>query len=77
MLNLHFWLIPALLFVLPQLTTADEAACNYLERHEIERRLSTKTPYRAIANYNETPPFYDGMLLLLVLLYHIYKILLK
>ncbi|EDW05961.1 multiple inositol polyphosphate phosphatase 1 isoform X2 [Drosophila mojavensis] len=60
MLNLHFWLIPALLFVLPQLTTADEAACNYLERHEIERRLSTKTPYRAIANYNETPPFYDG-----------------
>lgn len=40
----------------------DAAGCRqYVERSEIEQRLSTKTPYRAIANYNDTPPIYNGM----------------
>ncbi|XP_017089699.2 multiple inositol polyphosphate phosphatase 1 [Drosophila bipectinata] len=34
--------------------------CSRLERADIEGRLSTKTPYRAIANFNETSPLYAG-----------------
>jgi len=67
MLNLSNLLIPLLLILIPkqqQLTfaaTADSAACIALHRSDIERRLSTKTPYRAIANYNDTSPIYNGM----------------
>lgn len=74
MLNLFTVLIPLLILLLtPQLSHAstatadddddgDAAACRqYMERFEIEQRLSTKTPYRAIANYNDTPPIYNGM----------------
>lgn len=77
MLNLFTTvLIPLLILLLlsPQLThastaaTADDdddgnaAGCRqYVERSEIEQHLSTKTPYRAIANYNDTPPIYNGM----------------
>ncbi|EDW62317.2 multiple inositol polyphosphate phosphatase 1 [Drosophila virilis] len=63
MLSKYIWFIPLLLILTPkqsQLATADAAACSNLERHEIERRLSTKTPYRAIANYNDSAPLYDG-----------------
>ncbi|XP_062141359.1 multiple inositol polyphosphate phosphatase 1-like isoform X2 [Drosophila sulfurigaster albostrigata] len=31
-----------------------------LQRNVLERRFSTKTPYRAIANYNDTSPIYNG-----------------
>ncbi|XP_017146615.1 multiple inositol polyphosphate phosphatase 1 [Drosophila miranda] len=60
-------LLSALVLVLPQeravLADADTqaaAACSSLQRAEIERHLSTKTPYRVIANYDETPPQYAG-----------------
>lgn len=74
MLNLSIVLIPLLILLLSPspltLTSSagtadgagDVASCRqYVERSEIERRLSTKTPYRAIANYNDTPPIYNGM----------------
>ncbi|KAM8719677.1 hypothetical protein ACLKA7_005841 [Drosophila subpalustris] len=57
MINLSILLISLLLATA---ATADSAACSALERHELERRLSTKTPYRAIANYNDTQPIYNG-----------------
>lgn len=74
MLNLSNVIIPLLILLLSptpltfssSTETADGAgdvvSCRqYVERSEIERRLSTKTPYRAIANYNDTPPIYNGM----------------
>ncbi|XP_032594962.1 multiple inositol polyphosphate phosphatase 1 isoform X4 [Drosophila grimshawi] len=66
MLNSYVLIIPLLLILLllllqHHLTTADAvAACNNVDRSDIERRLSTKTPYRAIANYNDSSPKYDG-----------------
>lgn len=82
MLNLSILLTWLLLILLPKhhaqlttiATTADFAACSHLERHEIEHRLSTKTPYRAIANYNDTPPIYNGMTLAIQNLGICYKI---
>ncbi|XP_041447911.1 multiple inositol polyphosphate phosphatase 1-like [Drosophila obscura] len=55
-------LLATLVLVLPQeravLADPDTQACSSLQREDIERHLSTKTPYRAIANYDETPPQY-------------------
>lgn len=34
--------------------------CSRLNRTDLEGRLSTKTPYRSVANYDETPPQYAG-----------------
>ncbi|XP_016976716.1 multiple inositol polyphosphate phosphatase 1 [Drosophila rhopaloa] len=61
MLNQFYCLF--LLLLLPFLkgmVWAEEGECRRLNRADIENRLSTKTPYRAIANYNETPPQYAG-----------------
>ncbi|XP_017030500.1 multiple inositol polyphosphate phosphatase 1 isoform X2 [Drosophila kikkawai] len=56
------------LFVLPvvvllllfQSAGGEGMQCIRLSRADIERRLSTKTPYRSVANYDETPPQYAG-----------------
>ncbi|XP_034124643.1 multiple inositol polyphosphate phosphatase 1 isoform X2 [Drosophila guanche] len=48
------------LSVLADPDTQAAAACTSLPRAVIERHLSTKTPYRAIANLDETPPQYAG-----------------
>ncbi|XP_017064132.1 multiple inositol polyphosphate phosphatase 1 [Drosophila eugracilis] len=37
-----------------------EEECRRLNRADIEGRLSTKTPYRAIANYDDMPPQFAG-----------------
>ncbi|XP_067638914.1 multiple inositol polyphosphate phosphatase 1 [Eurosta solidaginis] len=37
-----------------------EQQCSNLERHEIETHLSTKTPYRVVANLNDKPITYPG-----------------
>ncbi|XP_030381090.1 multiple inositol polyphosphate phosphatase 1-like [Scaptodrosophila lebanonensis] len=61
--TLHAFLISLLLVIKQELclVIADNAiACNNLHRSDIEGHLSTKTPYRAIANYNDTPPHYAG-----------------
>ncbi|XP_039496825.1 multiple inositol polyphosphate phosphatase 1 [Drosophila santomea] len=49
-----------LLYCFVGVTWAEEGDCRRLKRADIEGRLSTKTPYRAIANYDETPPKYAG-----------------
>ncbi|XP_017054892.2 multiple inositol polyphosphate phosphatase 1 [Drosophila ficusphila] len=57
LLSCLFWLL--LLNYVGE-TLAEKGSCRRLNRAEIESRLSTKTPYRAIANYDETPPLYAG-----------------
>lgn len=34
--------------------------CDEIPRHSIEKYLSTKTPYRVVANFNEKPLKYEG-----------------
>lgn len=37
-----------------------EHKCRKLDKH-ILRHLGTKTPYRIVANLNESPPSYEGL----------------
>ncbi|XP_017852801.1 multiple inositol polyphosphate phosphatase 1 isoform X2 [Drosophila busckii] len=59
MLNLGIWLYNLLLLIVTA-TAVAATTCNNIERHEIESRLSTKTPYRNIANFNDSTPQYTG-----------------
>lgn len=34
--------------------------CQEMKRSDIEKHLSTKTPYRAIANFDDKPRVYEG-----------------
>ncbi|XP_015031938.2 multiple inositol polyphosphate phosphatase 1 [Drosophila willistoni] len=61
---LYIWLTLLSLILLWNTTTADlgsnHETCCALTRLDIETRLSTKSPYRSIANYNDTQPHYPG-----------------
>ncbi|XP_037726994.1 multiple inositol polyphosphate phosphatase 1 [Drosophila subpulchrella] len=61
MLNQFYCLfLLLLLHIFVGVAWAEEGECHRLNRADIEGRLSTKTPYRAIANYDETPPKFAG-----------------
>ncbi|EDW52981.1 multiple inositol polyphosphate phosphatase 1 [Drosophila sechellia] len=60
MLSQFYCLFLLLLHFFVGVTLSEEGECRRLNRADIEGRLSTKTPYRAIANYDETPPKYAG-----------------
>ncbi|XP_020805718.1 multiple inositol polyphosphate phosphatase 1 [Drosophila serrata] len=57
---LFLFVLPLLLLPLFQYAGGERTHCSRLSRADIEKRLSTKTPYRSVANFDETPPQYAG-----------------
>lgn len=47
---------------------ANVRSCNILSEDIIEEHLSTKTPYRAVANWNDDPIEYKGKSIKLILM---------
>lgn len=53
-----FWL--CILLIECQLLTSVRSSCNVLSEDIIEQHLSSKTPYRVVANWNDDPILFEG-----------------